>query len=1472
METNPYLHSPLFVACFHPFTKVCTNVLYFVGNVPKTVIEALRRVNCNDDFTKLSWSQTDSEILSKYYGSSWKKKFIPDLNIIITGSNVIAPRSTIVQTRNVSHNEAFSGGNEEEEFGDVTGDASLDDFLNTTQTAKKKQSSANEYVAPFITSTPIIFSNISVYPTDSIEDIKYKYMAATKIAMYRMHMFYCLDDMIPIYPYSINSNDAPIVPDTFNIFKTETTLKIDHQLESSRSTIKIESYDTFITAVSEFGFLRRFYYIDLFAILDMLSVTSYDKFKINNMYYGCLMKLFPHIDVDVLYLAITDKRQITINFPRLEPGNTELIESIKTRTEIDERALEWEDTIMKTAKRSPIAVTAASVRIIPESRTRVNVRNIFDFVALDKQIMATYGRFDVDTSGFTNDNFAPDVRNGDITSVIAVKRHACTYQTKHMKSVDWFTTRKYNKNCVNYAISKDITASASKSLTYTLLSIHFDGYIEAMGDWKEDDRKDFISASKELVGAVSPVINVVNAMGPSVFPVGNILKVENCALGDISVVAFWPRSLSSTAFKELKSRLRSFETANYITIHGVQQIGTYAFYFSRGVVNYYDSYSEDDSEHVGFSNQYARLYNDQAHYKWKMTYSGRLIKITNRTTDVKVEFLGMDNMDEFEIIKRYIFSFLDSLVVGPNKIKGEKQVVQRTTPVEGNRRLKLLQEQDPELFDMKKHDSEATVYSVLCQSNRQPTIYNDADMKAMSAKDKAKLVKYWNFTTKTPAYYACPDKHYPYISFRPGQHPLGYCLPCCKKMESAAQSKAKNINSKCLANPEGNFVQKSAEDTAEASIFSRHVLAYNKELTVGRISEPPHEARDSLFLDAIPPPYGLYVIGVEQQTPAVANAGFAFSLSHILAEDGEDPDNVILALAELARSLGDTFHSVGGGAAAVFDSAEELAQEIVNTFVVKSTNFSQFGQGGAASETWPDILCDLARHAYGVEIVILSDYLSSGKITIEASNESAANITGRGASSSRSPPGIILLLHNETGTFPLVMLNPKHYLKYDLEDRWQYCRRIFDYDTTDDPIPDGIAAIIYDALNATINETDNVQAPDLTVALKFLDKSKYEMVCRLVDVHNRCYGIIICLKTDKKNGNIYFPLRHSPYPLDGTPTVFDRRFNYKYDREVLMAFIADFNRFVAANNERCGQIKEKMPIVIDNKKLIGFVSTTTPPLYFVHDQVDSTYSEDYLNFPYDPNDIDQEILNYMRSETTDISEKAAKDVEDIDVTNKRLANKSKMRNNLYKLFLAEFSFLIKNEKNVKLRDTQLYPIFRKADFKSHDGMTKLKSDISALLHEFVDDIRVLRQIILKHYKLDNADELIIEDCERNKFSFDNMLLNELRKLPSVEADKILREKMKDSYTFEESMPIDTDINTYIACREVSSVANCHSHCSKTHKLIVSKERLDDLFDILLVDIRNISKVGLLSASTSGIFDQLKFIKRPQEYLSIKIGK
>jgi hypothetical protein len=218
------------------------------------------------------------------------------------------------------------------------GDDELDDlkeFFNEdvadTKLVKKKYSTANDFNAPFLEPAPIIFSNISVYPTDNMEDIKYKYMVATKIGLYRMHMFYCLDDLTPVYTYSITSNDAPIVPDTFNIYKSKTALKIDHALESSKNNIRIEAYDSFITTVSEFGFIRRYYYIDLFAALDGIPHDTTDKYIMNNIYYGCLIKLYPHLDIDSLILALTEPRRMSIQFPRLEPNYKELAEKIKIR-------------------------------------------------------------------------------------------------------------------------------------------------------------------------------------------------------------------------------------------------------------------------------------------------------------------------------------------------------------------------------------------------------------------------------------------------------------------------------------------------------------------------------------------------------------------------------------------------------------------------------------------------------------------------------------------------------------------------------------------------------------------------------------------------------------------------------------------------------------------------------------------------------------------------------------------------------------------------------------------------------------------------------------------------------------------------------------------------------------------------------------------------------------------------------------
>lgn len=65
----------------------------------------------------------------------------------------------------------------------------------------------------------------------------------------------------------------------------------------------------------------------------------------------------------------------------------------------------------------------------------------------------------------------------------------------------------------------------------------------------------------------------------------------------------------------------------------------------------------------------------------------------------------------------------------------------------------------------------------------------EEEARGLASKKKGGLVKFWNFTEGRPAFYHCPSKRFPHLSFRVGEHPLGYCLPCCKKTRAQAISR-----------------------------------------------------------------------------------------------------------------------------------------------------------------------------------------------------------------------------------------------------------------------------------------------------------------------------------------------------------------------------------------------------------------------------------------------------------------------------------------------------------------------------------------------------------------------------------------------------------------------------------------------------------------------------------------------------------
>ena len=95
-------------------------------------------------------------------------------------------------------------------------------------------------------------------------------------------------------------------------------------------------------------------------------------------------------------------------------------------------------------------------------------------------------------------------------------------------------------------------------------------------------------------------------------------------------------------------------------------------------------------------------------------------------------------------------------------------------------------------YDIKRYNRKAKVYSVLCQSDRQPILYTEEEHKLLPSSRK-KTTKYWNFTYNKPAYYECPNKKYPHLSFKVGKHPKTFAYHVVRNQKSQDLKSMRNV-------------------------------------------------------------------------------------------------------------------------------------------------------------------------------------------------------------------------------------------------------------------------------------------------------------------------------------------------------------------------------------------------------------------------------------------------------------------------------------------------------------------------------------------------------------------------------------------------------------------------------------------------------------------------------------------------------
>ncbi len=1544
---NPYGLEPLQITLYDVTVGTAVRSYMLLGNVPRGVLAAAQRGapaptmhGSGGVWPLTEWSEADAATLHRYYGAQWQK--------------ILTPRVGVAQFQ--CEEEVKEGGGPEDasafDFGDLDDfdDANIvieDGQLADTEAETAAAASARgrppdeaeegEELAGWDPRT--VYSDFGAYPEDTFADLKAKIHAVAGVPPYRQHLFFAFGDDAPsdtggeegrptrtTYRITVEGAHTPIDVRRFSQdlcaarggaplgpgAGVVAEIPIDRRLEERKDDIRVDALDDFHTLEEPAGvFVRRVFVADLATLLRSrgaaIRKAFTDRYQFDLLYYGAILKYWPILSPEAFRLAVANPPAIAATFPQLDPPLDKVRERLRVEQRLIDRVYARAKALQSGEQGANFAITAATVHVRPRgARMAVNVRNIFDWIPATPVVPAIIARIPpADVEGRSDSGARLHRRDYTVE-----KTHISAAGPRLAPALERFRSRPPRTPGVAYAVAREGAPSRARGGPPQLASftIYGNGRYSVESAWREDDRVDFDEMYLQLTAAVQPIIESLAVMGAAAFPLGGDLETPKAAAGGVSsrasigaltISAFWPHALTSEGFREAKARWREYEKAGITGVRGLQQFGVYTFYFRKGITGYDPRAMERVvTQEAGtaptwrqvVTNHYAHLTDPVLAQRWGHVYAGRLVRVYHRTTDLRVEFVGVD-AEEFRRIYRYTFTLLDGLLHGPGRLAPGLVGPEHARPSGG--RLRGLQERDPDLFDLKKFDEGATVYSVLCQGDRQPEIITEAEARGWDAKKRKSLVRYWNFSEGRPALYRCPSKRYPHLSFRMGVHPLGYCLPCCKKTPVLAGSKAQAAQRHCLKLNSA----KEGFDGEEASATTRHVLAYGKPVPVGRISHAPRPLVDGLFYNTIPPPYVYRLVGVTQQTPGLPKAGFFYAMAAALMID---PEELVRGLAETANVLEATYRSLGRGGAAAFASVADLVDALVRTFGPQSGDglwFSPFGPGGAAAETWRALIADLILIRYAVDVVEFVDAAGTGDVVLEASQTTVARIRASGG----APAGgvrradsvladVAVLVTNPEGTYPFVAMKEKAFLRH-VSGRVRPARWFFSSDYPETVQEDRVVETLYYMVVSQVapEEGGPLGAFNLDFVTELCAAEGYRILYRLINLRDMCYGVVLAPAPGKPD-LVYFPVPYSPHylPPPGTAetnphAIYGPRPAGSYPAQALAKVLA------AANRRQAGLARGSRVALVPTAHLetpggeiVGFLAAplrgdSVTPLpgsvgeYFHHDPVAPGGDAVGLPWattpkaliPYAMADIDQAIYEAG----------GAPDRDPLSQRNAALARRGVYHHHLYRLFLAEFAALLQGERNETIR-AELKSLFARTRFGSPRALADLRGALARHLRDYPDDADTIRGLVGALYsRLGPELHLaLLEEFDATTFDFDHTTLHRLRALGdtdgrgAVEAE--LARLMRDQVDLDPGAAEQNDdpINMYVACLLPSQVGR--PQC--THgRLRVPLASYPEYISILTADILNPLKVSTLGTLTAGIIHGDRFMTRPDEKILVR---
>lgn len=1400
-----------------------------------------------------------------------------------------------------ARNDSFENTNKNMIVQDVSGgdfkseeDIELDDIevlLKEAPVAKSNIRTSKHINVNFEPGVTYV-TDIHLYPEDKFTEVKDKIFLATDIPVYRQHIFY-MDgsgsDARMQLVYRVSTDGVFTVDIRQPQVKTIMNIPIDKYLYDNRYNCKIESYESFkILGDENFGKDNVIYVVDLGLYLKPIVIQLRellnDSYQFELFYYGFILKFWPQLSPDCFRDYIIDEHELTHKYPDLSRSFAILNGIYRAEGMIiDAKNRHLGHSLHYAQNNVSLAITQMTA-VVSAPRVMLNIRNIYDKLRVTRCIPEIHAYLEVAGRRY-----------------LARKRHVRSASDINFPSIALMKTgliiacslRKQDQD--SFHLKETQSTMANEQSRYLFLNIQPNGKYYVRTIWNEEDEYTFDDIMKIMKQMTDPLITLINSMSKYAFISGQSLPLmtkSNTNYAGMNICVFWKKVMLESTFRLIKTQLDPYNRARITGTRNVQQFDKYEFMFRKGMHEFDTTVVEriiGASNQIQLSNYYAYLSNNTIKQKWDQNYDGRIVRMTHRTTDIRFEVSDI-HQREFGIFYTYICDFIFRMSADI-KIKTSLTSHRDYTDV---KKLRKLREQDPELYNLKKYGSKK-VYSIVCQNQRQPLIYTPDEIRGMSAAEVKKLTQYWNFTLQKPAFYGCPSKEYPHLSFMVGVHPKNYCLPCCNKKSQDEDEETRKQIVHAICKREHAYI-----DAADGEL-SRHIMAYGKTIENGRLSRIPTQMKSLFFntlLDGKSSEY--YLLGVPQYIAGADNIGILFALTIAMKTTIQDiVKQIIVDLRAMSKSGTGSgtvlFNTLMNGTLLNHWSDMESMIETLTDIFLRGKVFSQ---QLLKFTHWPELFTELLhiqRHICCFTFIDDSAETSDLKgmaLSLHVSPMLRAEIMYiiqeiEAGHAVNIAPTYIILCKKGTQCYPVVGLSVDDYFRNLGIKNSSY--------TIDHPV----IKLIFNMVKFSSSSQILHKSIDLSLLKSYAEARKRPISRKYINRQNLCYAVEWDVE-GSENKKLYFPCEYSSYIADGIPitwTTAQRSNLVTWDE--LWEVITDVNKYCDVYNSEGNQTIIYQLIIISDwievgGNIIGAKSngpnhnhTKTDgsldnggQLYFYFKPMNHkdrpNNSETFINilkFNHDPLAVNVDILT--RKEPA------------VDNRRRRLGE-ALYSNYLYQLFLIEFVFYLESERNVPLR-TQIQDLIKETSFKK--DIKDLKTKLLAIIPNNIDYKMIQSQIQMYYYNGNKAD--LLGSMENTVYEFDKKTTLRLAEIGNTgnngkgDHDQLQMAIKELAKTFCVEKTLDTTNiefpNIYMPCELMSVLndmntgenagannninSNSISYCAGK-KLIVPD--LSALADLLATDLMDpLKKLYILNGVwLDTVINMFKFAKYPTEVITI----